>query len=141
VTTTISCFATNVYQTGLSTDMQEVLEWIKQKAQYLGMGQPILLSTCRTYEHQKNLQERWDNGERSGIRSRPANPEDSLHVAGDDGKCRAFDLGNSDDWLGVIGPRVVGEFPTVEWGGNYINRDPNHFEKNTLVRIFSINLI
>lgn len=141
MTTTISCFATNIYQTGLSADMQAVLEWIKQKSQLLGIGQPILLSTCRTKEHQTDLQERFDSGDRTGIRNRPADPEDSFHVAGEDGKCRAFDLGNSDDWLDIIGPRVVGEFPMVEWGGNYANNAPNHFEKNTLVRILSITLI
>ena len=78
-------------------------------------------SAWRSYEYNKRLQERWDQGEREGLTVRPA--DSSLHSTGD-----AVDLSFAstkfteafrDWWVHVENNR---------WGGSFLPRDPNHYD-------------
>ncbi len=88
---------------------------------------PILLSACRPATLQKELQERWDRGDREGLAVRPADPTKSKHVP-KNGTCKAFDLGNSPQWLALAGAYVTQNFPRATWGGFWLRKDPGHFE-------------
>lgn len=92
-----------------------------------GMEPPHILSTCRSRAHQKELQRRWDAGDRAGIAVRPADPEDSLHVPDELGICSAFDLSNNHAWLRTVGRFVIDNFPSAVWGGTFLPQDLPHF--------------
>ncbi len=121
---------------GLHPDARFILDQVSAIGEGLGIGPAILLSACRSQDYQRSLIARWDRGDRVGLRVRPS--ETSMHVAGDDGFCRAFDLANTDDWLYTVGPKAISLFPGLEWGGRYFPPDPNHFELNVLP--FSVRL-
>lgn len=92
-----------------------------------GMEPPHILSTCRSWAHQMELQQRWDAGDRVGIAARPADPEDSSHVPDEFGICHAFDLANNPDWLKTVGRHVLNSFPSAHWGGTFLPQDLPHF--------------
>ena len=122
----------------LSKEAKEILDWISDYAKQMEMDLPLVISTCRTSDQQQDLQDAWDRGEKRGLRVRPA--DNSAHIPDQRGFCRAFDLGNDDNWLQIIGPAVTRNFPWARWGGNFIPVDMNHFDvpKGTL---FTIRLV
>ena len=112
----------------LSPYTRYVITMLEQFAQFRKIPAPDIISTCRTAQRQLHLQREWDRGNRGGLAVRPADPQNSKHIAGPDGLCRAFDLGNSREWLKDVGPWVVKAFPGVRWGGNFIPPDFGHFD-------------
>jgi hypothetical protein len=112
----------------LSPYTRYILTSIEQFALFRKIASPDVISGCRSREQQLALQREWDRGNRSGLAVRPADPENSRHIAGQDGFCRAFDLGNSSEWLKDIGPWTVKAFPGVRWGGYFIPKDLGHFD-------------
>jgi hypothetical protein len=112
----------------LTDDLNQVLTWMDAFTAANRLPPPILISTCRTKQQQTEMQNRWDAGERSGLAARPADASDSLHVAELFQQCRAFDLGNTQEWLDIVGPQTIKAFPMVEWGGNFMLVDKPHFE-------------
>lgn len=105
--------------------------WIEAFAKQNKLEPPFPLSICRSFERQKQIQEAWDRGEREGLSVRPADPENSLHVPGPDGLCRAFDLGNNYSWLALVGPAVMKNVPGARWGGLWLPPDYPHFDVET----------
>jgi hypothetical protein len=93
-----------------------------------GLEPPHLLSQCRSASLQRAMQQAWDTGRRSGLRSRPADPENSKHVPDENGICWAFDLNNTDEWLRVVGAWVQRTHPNATWGGTWLSRDLPHFQ-------------
>jgi hypothetical protein len=93
-----------------------------------GLEPPHLLSQCRSADLQRAMQQAWDTGRRSGLRVRPADPENSKHVADDNGICWAFDLSNDDTWLDIVGAWVTRTHPTATWGGIWLPKDRPHFQ-------------
>jgi hypothetical protein len=93
-----------------------------------GLTVPRLVSQCRSREYQLMIQKRWDSGLKEGLVTRPADPDNSAHVPDANGICWAFDLGNDLAWLNRIGSWVSRTFPGATWGGNWLTRDPNHFQ-------------
>ena len=93
--------------------------WVKQ----LGGVELELESAYRSPEYQKQLQQRWDRGDRAGLKVRPAT--NSLHSEG-----RAFDVGavgpdpSSETWRRI---GSVGESLGLSWGGRFQTPDPVHF--------------
>jgi len=73
------------------------------------------------------MQQRWDAGNRAGLLVRPVT--NSAHIPDVFGFCHAFDLGNSLEWLTIMGPVVLANWTSVEWGGVYIPPDRRHFEE------------
>ena len=95
--------------------------------------EPEVISVCRSRDRQIELQRQWDAGDRRGLRVRPADPEDSNHVADINGECWAFDLGNDDEWLRaagdyVLSPSVQNYLPNARWGGSWVPVDLGHFD-------------
>lgn len=112
-----------------SEALQKAWLWMVEFTRTLGWVQPVLLSGGRTAAWQRELQRRWDSGEREGIAARPVDGDKSKHVAGRDGVYRAFDLANGTEWLRIVGPRLVKDLPFMEWGGSYLPPDIPHFEE------------
>jgi hypothetical protein len=110
----------------LHPEAQEILDWIRGYTREVGLAEPAVISECRSASEQAELLRRWDAGDRAGIRARPGST--SWHIPDADGFCRAFDLGNTDTWLNLIGPMVVKKFPFARWGGNFLPKDEPHFE-------------
>ena len=112
-------------------------EWLLNQlriwARKTNRSAPVVVSLCRTAERQRELQQRWDAGDRRGLRVRPVNPENSKHVADENGECWAFDLGNDDQWLEaagayVLSPAIQSALPGARWGGSWIPKDSVHFD-------------
>jgi len=85
---------------------------------YYGTELPEIISGYRTPGVQANLRRKWDLGNRTGIKVRPA-------LGGRHPKRQAFDLEDNGylPWLGSIA-RYYG----YRWGGDFVNvPDPNHF--------------
>lgn len=117
-------------QAGLSPDAEWLLQAVSAFWQSQGWGQPLVLSICRSSAAQSELRRRWDSGDKRGIRVRPALR--SAHTPDNFGRCNAFDLAGTEDQLNQTG-RFVNElrgdgFRTVRWGGNWLVKDPNHFD-------------
>ena len=102
-----------------------------------GMEPPHLLSQCRSAALQRAMQLAWDTGRRTGLRVRPADPENSSHVPDAQGICWAFDLNNSDEWLKTIGRWVQRTHPNASWGGAWLPPDLPHFQINDHARWIS----
>lgn len=85
-------------------------------------------SAYRSAERQRQLQIRWDQGDRVGLKVRPAT--DSRHSNTDNfgnPDSLAIDL-NSDSKenlrnLGYLATNYCG----LKWGGNFLSPDPVHF--------------
>jgi hypothetical protein len=78
------------------------------------------ISGYRSKEYQKELQKKWDRGERTGLKVRPA--DDSAHTRGN-----AFDLSADAIALYKIGEFVVRN-GLGRWGGQFFPVDINHFD-------------
>lgn len=112
----------------LSRNMRDLWKWLEMRAPDTGLAPPVLLSSCRSAEEQRRLQQAWDRGDRAGLAARPV--DRSAHIPDEFGICRAIDLGNSRTWLAQMGPRVVKTFgDVIEWGGTYLPPDLPHFEE------------
>ena len=112
----------------LAPPARKILSQLTLYAAQQGMEAPKVISACRTYDEQLELQQRWDRGDREGIHTRPANPENSRHVADESGLCWAFDVGNSHEWCKVMGPYIQRINPDAIWGGSWLTPDLPHFE-------------
>lgn len=77
-------------------------------------------------QHQKDLQARWDAGDRTGLRVRPAT--DSLHTKttffGNPASC-AIDMPSADDAKGAQIASNLG----IGAGWNFTTKDPGHYFK------------
>ena len=108
---------------GLNSDLAEKVAVFLLYAYFYGLNWTIN-SGFRDPEYQKELQKRWDAGNRTGIVARPAT--NSLHsVTGWLSKpdSHAIDLKFNDQNLaGQLSP-----FFGLKWGGNFNSRDPVHF--------------
>ena len=112
----------------LGPDARSVYRDIELYSAQIGIAPPKLISTCRSAEHQRHMQIRWDAGDRVGLGARPADPENSRHVPDANGLCWAFDLGNNSEWLRLIGPWVQRTYPNARWGGSFMSSDPAHID-------------
>jgi len=112
----------------LGPEARMLYRHIELYAARVGIEPPTLLSQCRSADQQAAMQAAWDRGDRAGMRSRPANPENSKHVPDENGICYAFDLGNTKAWLNEVGPWVARTVPDARWGGNFLPRDEPHFD-------------
>ena len=79
---------------------------------------PKILSGRRSPFHNRQLQERWDRGDRAGLTARPA--DNSNHLRGE-----AWDIesGRALDIMAQLAPYVG-----VRWGGTFGKPDRNHFD-------------
>lgn len=78
---------------------------------------PKITSGKRSKARQKELQRRWDRGDRAGLVARPA--DNSAHTEGE-----AFDV-SADSWtLQVMG--AWAPYAGLRWGGAFA--DPVHFD-------------
>lgn len=107
----------------IDSSLETVFQDFRQRCMAIGLPDPapFLISTFRTWEHQKELQERWDMGDRTGLAARPADPNESRHVQG-----TAFDLGAADELLHRYGRVWISM--GYRWGGVWIPPDRNHFD-------------
>lgn len=112
----------------LSPPALGVLQGLRIEAARRRIAAPIVISACRSPEQQLELLRRWARGDRVGIAAPPADPSNSRHVPDESGLCWAFDLGNTGEWLAVMGPWATNTYPYVQWGGAWIPRDANHFQ-------------
>lgn len=111
----------------LSARARQLFREIELFAASMRFPKPELLSGCRSREQQRELQRRWDAGDRAGLAVRPA--DESLHLPDQFGVCRAFDLGGlSRQQLETVGSWVQQRFPWARWGGAWLPRDLNHFD-------------
>jgi len=90
-----------------------------------------ITSTYRAPLYQRALQERWDAGDRSGLIARPATY--SWHMQG-----RAIDVSTKPAPT-FNAFRYAMEYQNVEWGGNFRNPDPVHFQWTIGGKPLSIN--
>lgn len=78
------------------------------------------ISGYRSPEYQKELQERWDRGDRAGLSYRPA--DSSAHTRGN-----AFDIVAPYNTLLALG-NAIQEVRGARWGGRFVPPDNNHFD-------------
>jgi hypothetical protein len=104
---------------GLSEGAWELLILLRDFALRNNLPAPEVISGYRSVERQEELQKQWDQGNRIGLKVRPAN--DSAHTRGN-----AFDLGNDKMTLYYFGQETAAL--GGRWGGNFLRRDPNHFD-------------
>lgn len=104
---------------GLSLAAQELYSDISALARRNGWDPPPIISGYRSPEYQRELQARWDQGDRQGLAVRPSDV--SAHFTGD-----AFDLGGPSEHL-----ETYGRYATARgavWGGSFLRKDPRHFQ-------------
>lgn len=77
------------------------------------------ISGFRSQQHQKELQERWDRGDRAGLKVRPA--DNSEHTRGN-----AFDISADIFTLQQLGSETLRR--GGRWGGSFLPPDNNHFD-------------
>lgn len=108
---------------GLSKRFAEQSAWIMMLGIYWNLD-PRVISGYRSSKKQSEMQARWDAGDREGMSSRPV--DKSKHSRTEDGRpaAQAVDITSKNN--AVLG-KMVGYFG-LEWGGNYRNPSPNHFE-------------
>tara|TARA_Y100000310_G_C20646312_1_gene796802 strand:+ start:1230 stop:1589 length:360 start_codon:yes stop_codon:yes gene_type:complete len=111
---------------GFSPRTTELYAHLERWARRNGLSPPVLLSGCRDKAIQMQMQRDWDEGNREGLAVRPAT--DSAHIPGPDGYCRAFDLGNTPNWLALAGAEVAISFRDATWGGFWLPKDIRHFQ-------------
>lgn len=144
------CTDAGAPQATLAPPARRLFELIQAFAATNALAPPDILSACRTADAQRNMQRQWDIGNRGGLRVRPADPENSAHVADEVGLCWAFDLwpqfGKSSPWLEILG-RYVGSraiqiaIPGATWGGSWLPKDETHFQVNPMRLAAEIRLI
>lgn len=111
----------------LSFALTTWLSWLDEVCRRGGLPGPEVLSACRSAERQREMQQNWDRDMREGLAVRPAT--NSKHIPDAFGFCHAVDLANDFEWLEIIGRLTLKTWPSIEWGGTYIERDPRHFEE------------
>jgi len=124
--------------TAIGPEARQLYRSIEVFSAQIGLEPPILLSQCRSAALQLAMQRAWDTGRRTGLRVRPADPQNSRHVPDENGICYAFDLGNSNPWLDRVGRWVVDTQPGAVWGGTWLRRDSPHFEVSEHARWVSV---
>jgi hypothetical protein len=126
----VCCSVSSTSPATLGPESRDLYRYIELLAGRLRIDPPLLLSQCRSAEKQLTMQLEWDRGNREGLATRPADPENSNHVPDEFGVCRAFDLGNSHAWLRMVGAHVSKHIPWAEWGGTWFPPDLPHFQVN-----------
>ena len=86
--------------------------------EHYGVRSPEIVSGARSAERQRELQRRWDSGDRRGMRGRPA--DNSKHVRGE-----AFDLRDTGQ-LHILGE--LAPYAGLQWSGTFRTPYPTHFE-------------
>lgn len=95
----------------------------------LQSGFPMsITSGWRDPAHQKELQQRWDSGDRAGLKVRPAtNSKHSTTTFFGDPDAMAVDIGAGGDQ----NLRILGQWATnylgLKWGGDFKTADLVHF--------------
>jgi len=84
---------------------------------------PSIVRGHTSAEHQRQLQQRWDRGDRAGLRVRPAT--DSLHTREDWGNpaAEAIDITTTDD---AFAARIA-EYLGIGAGWNFKTPDAGHY--------------
>jgi len=99
--------------------------WLTQRGY-----QPVrITSGYRSPVRQRELQQRWDSGDRTGLVARPATR--SWHMQG-----LAVDVSTRSESFGQF--RDIMLYYGLRWGGNFRNYDPVHFDLPTGM-LLSIN--
>lgn len=92
-----------------------VLGWWTE---HFGVPAPRIISGYRSPAYQRQLQERWDRGDRTGLASRPAdNSQHSTRNAWD-----------TEQTLGLAYMSALAPYLGVRWGGTFQDPDRNHFD-------------
>jgi hypothetical protein len=124
----VCCQGTGTQSATMGPEIRHLYGQIELYTAQHGMEPPHLLSQCRSRDLQLAMQQAWDTGRRSGLRVRPADPENSNHIPDKMGICWAFDLSNDETWLSIVGGWVARTFPNATWGGTWLPRDTPHFQ-------------
>ena len=134
----------------LSPPARRLLQTIEWYTEQNNLAFPEVLSACRTPEAQLAMQGQWDLGNRGGLRVRPVDPQNSSHVADENGLCWAFDLwpsdGDSSAWFALVGAYVRSSevqraIPGASWGGAWLPKDEPHFQVEPMRLVTEIRLI
>lgn len=105
---------------GLSREFAIYVAVVRGLMRYEGYPPPIITSGYRSPEYQRDLQQRWDSGNRKGLVARPANR--SWHMQG-----RAIDVSTGGPNFNLF-TSIMTSLPDVRWGGNFRRSDPVHFD-------------
>lgn len=103
--------------------LAERMAWLYYWSRYYGIGYTVT-SGFRDPARQAELRARWDRGDRTGLKARPA--KTSKHSTKSWGKpaAQAVDIKGPDlDTLGYWAVKYLG----LKWGGNFRSPDPIHF--------------
>lgn len=85
---------------------------------------PRITSGWRDPEHQRELQERWDRGDRAGLRARPATDSAHTHTGAFGGRAaKAVDIVTSDDSRAAAIARAL----NLGSGLFFSHPDPGHY--------------
>lgn len=89
--------------------------------EHYGIPAPRITSGARSNARNRQLQQRWDRGDRAGLSVRPA--DDTAHSTGD-----GFDLGGAPPYtLQVYG--YWAPYVGLRWGGTFRDPDKIHFDR------------
>jgi hypothetical protein len=87
---------------------------------HFGVAPSRIVSAYRSREYQKELQKRWDAGNRAGLVVRPADKSTHTERVG-------FDLDGDAQKLQFYG-WLASYLPGVRWGGTFTTPDRVHFD-------------
>jgi hypothetical protein len=89
--------------------------------------QPVITSLYRDPEKQRIMRERWDKGDRAGLRARPADPDTSRHTRTgwfNTPQSDAIDMVSNDDKAAAAIARELG----LRAGLFFTPPDPGHYD-------------